>query len=68
MEDFKNVETLLNKAAAAEDSGDAMRFSQAAQNAAGALCSLEAVRTKAAETKHWAASLAKIEKTQNPDA
>jgi hypothetical protein len=36
----KHIETLLAKAADAHDSGDAMRFAQAAQNAAGALCGL----------------------------
>lgn len=36
----KSVETLLKKAASASDSGDAMRFSQAANNAANALLSL----------------------------
>jgi len=33
----KNVETMIAKAAKAEDSGDAMRFAQAALNAANAL-------------------------------
>jgi hypothetical protein len=40
-EDLKNhVEILLAKAANAEKSDDAMRFSQAAANAANALCAL----------------------------
>lgn len=34
------VEALIEKAAKAKDSSDAMRFSQAACNAANALCSL----------------------------
>lgn len=34
------VEELVNKAAASDDSGDAMRFSQAATNAANALITL----------------------------
>ena len=37
-----HVETLLKKAAESVDSGDAMRFSQAALNAANAMCSLKA--------------------------
>lgn len=36
----QNVETLIEKAAKANDSADAMRFSQAALNAANAMCSL----------------------------
>lgn len=36
-----HVETLLEKAAKAEKSGDAMRFSQAANNAANALCAIK---------------------------
>lgn len=36
----KNVETLLDKSAKATDSGDAMRFAQAALNAANAMCAL----------------------------
>ena len=36
----KNVETLINHAAKASDSADAMRYSQAALNAANAMCSL----------------------------
>ena len=34
----KEIEALIDKAAKAEDSGDALRFSQAACNAANALC------------------------------
>lgn len=41
MEDIKtNIETLLKKAATSGDSGDAMRFTQAALNAANAACAL----------------------------
>lgn len=36
----QHVETLIAKAASAEESADAMRFAQAAQNAAGALLAL----------------------------
>jgi hypothetical protein len=36
----KAVEILLKKAAEAHDAGDAMRLSQAALNAANAICSL----------------------------
>ena len=36
----KCVEVLLKKAAEAKDSGDAMRFSQAACNAANTLCAM----------------------------
>lgn len=36
----KHVETMVKRAAEAADSGDAMRFSQAAQNAANAMCAL----------------------------
>lgn len=43
-DDLKNyVETLIQKAASADESGDAMRFSQAACNAANAICALRAV-------------------------
>lgn len=38
----KHVEALIEKAAKAEDSGDAMRFSQAAVNAANAMCAAQA--------------------------
>jgi hypothetical protein len=37
----KQVELLIDKAAKAEKSEDALRFSQAACNAANALCGLE---------------------------
>lgn len=40
----ENVETLCKAAAEAKDSGDAMRFSQAAVNVANAMCA-----TKTAE-------------------
>lgn len=36
----KHVETLIEQAAKTEDSGDAMRFAQAALNAANAMCAL----------------------------
>lgn len=36
-----HVETLLAKAVEAKDSGDAMRFAQAACNAANALCAVK---------------------------
>lgn len=39
----QQVETLIAKASAANDSGDAMRFSQAALNAANAACSVAAI-------------------------
>lgn len=39
-ENRTHVETLIAKAADAHDSGDAMRFSQAATNAANAMCAL----------------------------
>lgn len=39
----KEIETLIDKAAQADRADDAMKFSQAALNAANALCSLSAV-------------------------
>jgi hypothetical protein len=55
MADLKpNVETLLRKAATAEKSEDAMRFTQAALNAANTLnqlAYLAAVEDEAANTK-----------------
>ena len=39
----KHVETLVEMAAQAKDSGEAMRLSQAALNAANAMCALGAV-------------------------
>lgn len=41
----KHVEAMIKKAAEAEKSEDAMRFSQAAVNAANAICSLENAKT-----------------------
>jgi len=41
---FKNIESLIVKAAAADKSDDAMRFSQAAVNAANALIVLENIK------------------------
>jgi hypothetical protein len=37
----KEIEALIDKASASHDSGDALRFSQAACNAANALCALK---------------------------
>lgn len=37
----KHIEALIKKAAETHESGDAMRFAQAAQNAAGAACGLQ---------------------------
>ncbi len=42
----ENVETLNKKAAAAEKSEDAMRFSQAAFNVANAMCAVKAAEKK----------------------
>lgn len=45
----QHIYTLVEKSAKAQDSGDAMRFAQAALNAANALCStlsVEQHRTK----------------------
>lgn len=42
----KDVATLIDKAAKANDSADAMRFSQAACNAANALCALKTANDK----------------------
>lgn len=38
----KEVEALIDKAASSEKSEDALRFSQAATNAANAMCALKA--------------------------
>lgn len=46
----KNVEVMINKAAAAQDSGDAMRFAQAALNAANAAITLANAKREAAKT------------------
>ena len=43
---MKEVQELIEKAAKADDSADAMKFSQAALNAANALCSLAVVADK----------------------
>lgn len=40
----KHVETLIEKAAKAETADEAMRFSQAACNAANAMCALGAAK------------------------
>ena len=42
----KEVETLIDKAAKAEKSEDAMRFSQAACNAGNAMCLIKTARAK----------------------
>jgi len=42
----KEVETLINKAAASEKSEDALRFSQAACNAANAMCAVKTALSK----------------------
>lgn len=44
------IRDLVKKAAKTEDSGDAMRFSQAALNAANAAATLDNIRRKIAET------------------
>lgn len=50
MSDLKKcVETLIEKAADAKDYDAAMKFSQAALNAANAMCSLETSRSLAAK-------------------
>ena len=41
----KHVETLIKKAAEAEKADDAMKFSQAACNAANAMCALASEKT-----------------------
>lgn len=41
----KNVEALIKKAAEADKSDDAMKFSQAACNAANAMCALASEKT-----------------------
>ena len=51
MDKSSEVETLIDKAAKAEKSEDAIRFSQAACNAANALCSLAQWRKISAEVK-----------------
>ena len=43
----KHVEALIAKAAAADKSEDAMRFSQAACNAANAMCALDNIKRNA---------------------
>lgn len=47
----KEIEAMIDKAAAAEDSGDALRFSQAACNAANAMCSVATATGKTAGNK-----------------
>ena len=50
MEDAKKqVADLIKKAAEAEKSEDAMRFSQAAYNAANAICGINSPEVKAAK-------------------
>lgn len=45
MDKTKEVETLIDKAAKADKSEDALRFSQAACNAANAMCSVKHATT-----------------------
>jgi hypothetical protein len=45
----ENVEALCKAAAEAKDSGDAMRFSQAANNVANAMCALNVAQEKKAK-------------------
>ena len=40
-EQRKQIETLIKKAAEADDANDAMKFAQAATNAANAMCALQ---------------------------
>lgn len=40
----QEVKQMITKAASAADSGDALKFSQAACNAANALCALESAK------------------------
>lgn len=47
----KHVETLIQKAAENVDAGDAMKFSQAAANAANAMCALQTALQWAQERK-----------------
>jgi hypothetical protein len=42
----KEVEALIDKAAKSEKSDDALRFSQAACNAANAMCAMKAAEAK----------------------
>tara|TARA_R100000656_G_scaffold65839_1_gene50090 strand:+ start:175 stop:318 length:144 start_codon:yes stop_codon:yes gene_type:complete len=42
----KEVETLIDKAAEAEKADDALKFSQAATNAANAMCAVRAATRK----------------------
>ena len=41
----KEVELLINKAAQAHDANDALKFSQAACNAANAMCAVNTAKT-----------------------
>lgn len=43
-ESRQEIKSLITKAASARDAGDAMKYAQAALNAANALCSLESLR------------------------
>lgn len=51
MDKSKSVEALIDKAAAADKSEDAIRFSQAACNAANAMCAVDAALRAAKTTK-----------------
>lgn len=42
----KAVEDLIEKAVAADDSNDALKFSQAATNSANALCAMKSIESK----------------------
>ena len=42
----KHIKTLIEKAATAKHSHEALHFSQAASNAANALCALESVKSE----------------------
>ena len=46
MDKAKEVETLIDKAAEAEKADDALKFSQAATNAANAMCAVRAATRK----------------------
>lgn len=48
----QSVETMIKKAGESTKPDDAMKFSQAALNAANAMCSLNVVNTQAASVGH----------------
>lgn len=45
----KHVEKLVERAAESDDSGNALRFSQAATNVANAMCALRVAESQAGE-------------------